>query len=205
MSSYLKPPLQFSPDFTQGLLSKEFWQFDRMVPRHWKKMPTVPIYGKTHKTCSSPQIRQLWSWIIVYTIGDSMSTKRVQMIIVGWLLTFLRQGQICASLHLYGENAEKTFSLYVLKTNGRNLQCMIKVVNPFCYNQDCVPCCWAIYWYEIMFHKISHGAFCRRDLDFFFNRSNSLNKFAAMPIYGKTRLKIYFSRTKKALWLVVGI
>ena len=28
-----------------------------------------------------------------------------------------------------------------------------------------------------------------------------LNKMATMPIYGKIHLKIYFSRTKKALWL----
>ena len=55
------------------------------------------------------------------------------------------------------------------------------------------------------FTRFHMGPSVEEILTFFFNRSNSLNKFAAMPIYGKTRLKIYFSRTKKALWLVVGI
>ena len=35
---------------------------------------------------------------------------------------FTGQGQICISMHLYGENVEKSFSQKVLKTNGRNLQ-----------------------------------------------------------------------------------
>ena len=53
------------------------------------------------------------------------------MIVVGWPLTFLRQSQICTLIHLYGKNVEKkkSFSQYVLKTNGLNLQCMIKEVN----------------------------------------------------------------------------
>ena len=153
-------------------------------------MPTVPIYGKTHKTCSFSTNKT------ALKLNHSIYHRRLNVYQACSndyrRLTFdlfTPRSNFALPYILYGENAEKTFSLYVLKTNGRNLQCMIKVVNPFCYNQDCVPCCWAIYWYEIMFHKISHGAFCRRDLDFFFNRSNSLNKFAAMPIYGKTPLK----------------
>ena len=51
------------------------------------------------------------------------------MMVVGWLLTFLLQGQIFALIHLYGENGEKSFSKYALKTNGWNLQYMIKEVN----------------------------------------------------------------------------
>ena len=31
------------------------------------------------------------------------------MVIVGCPLTFLRQGQICVPMHLYGENVEKLF------------------------------------------------------------------------------------------------
>ena len=41
-------------------------------------------------------------------------TKFVQMMTLGWLLTFLRQGQICIPMHLYGENIEKSFSQNVL-------------------------------------------------------------------------------------------
>ena len=43
--------------------------------------------------------------------------------------------------NLYGENVEKSFSQNVLKTNGRNLQCIIKVVKLFShsYSQNFVP------------------------------------------------------------------
>ena len=56
-------------------------------------------------------------------------------------LTFdlLRQGQICVPMCLYEENIENLISHNVLTTNDRNLQCMIKVANPFSYNQDFVP------------------------------------------------------------------
>ena len=53
------------------------------------------------------------SWYIA-----SISTKFVQMMTVSGPLTFLRQGQICAPMHLYGENVEKSFSHGVSKTNG---------------------------------------------------------------------------------------
>ena len=33
-------------------------------------------------------------------------------------MIFLRQGQMCVPMHLYGENVEKSFSQNVLKTNG---------------------------------------------------------------------------------------
>ena len=59
--------------------------------------------------------------------------------IIGWHLTFLRQGQICFPIHLYLENVEKSFSQNVLDNNVWNLQCMIKVVNHFSYNQTFVP------------------------------------------------------------------
>ena len=36
---------------------------------------------------------------------------------LGLPLTFLRQGQICVPMHLYGENVEKSFSQNVLKTD----------------------------------------------------------------------------------------
>ena len=90
--SSLKQREQFSPDFTSGLLSKGYWQFVRMVPHHWTRWP--PNMVKALKK-SSPEPRKLWSWILVYSIGDSRSTKFVQVMVVGWPLTFLRQDQIC--------------------------------------------------------------------------------------------------------------
>ena len=53
-----------------------------------------------------------------------------------WCLTFLRQGQICVPMYLYGENIENSVSYNVLMTNGWSLQCMIKVANPRSYNQN---------------------------------------------------------------------
>ena len=47
---------------------------------------------------SSPELRKLWGWILEYSIGDSKSTKFVQMMILGWPLTFLWYGQICVLL-----------------------------------------------------------------------------------------------------------
>ena len=57
---------------------------------------------------------------MVYSIGDSRSTKFVQMMTIGLPLIFLQQGLICVLIHvhLYGENVEKSFSENVLKTNG---------------------------------------------------------------------------------------
>ena len=76
-------------------------------------------------------------------MDDSVTNKFVQIMILGWALTFIRQGQI----HLYAENVEKSFSQNVLKINGWHWQCMniilsylmIKVVKPFSNNQISVP------------------------------------------------------------------
>ena len=54
--------------------------------------------------------------------------KFVEMMVMSWPLTFLRQGQICTLIHLYVENVEKSFSWYVLKTNGWNLQFVNKEI-----------------------------------------------------------------------------
>ena len=67
---------------------------------------------------------------------DSRSTKFVQMMVVGWPLIFLRQDQICTLIHLYGENVEKSFSQWIIKTTGWNLQGMIKLVKLFSYYQN---------------------------------------------------------------------
>ena len=58
---------------------------------------------------------------------------------LGWPLTFLLKGQICIPMHLFGENVDKSFSQNVLKTNGWNLQLVIKVVKHFSYNKNFVP------------------------------------------------------------------
>ena len=101
--------------FGWDLLSKGYQQFVQIVPCHWIRP-------------SSPEPRKLWGIILVYSIVDWRSTKIVQIMVEGWSLTILQQGQICAPMYLYGENVKKSFSQNVLNTNGWNLQCMIKLL-----------------------------------------------------------------------------
>ena len=53
--------------------------------------------------------------------------------------TFLRQGQNCFRIHLYGANIEKAFYQNMLKTKGWYLQYMSKVVTSFSPNQNFIP------------------------------------------------------------------
>ena len=117
----------FSPDFTCGLQSKGYWLIVLIGSALWNKMATMPIYGKKHLKVSLSSTKKAFV-VLVYSVGDSRSTKFAQMMILGWPLTFLCQGQVCISIHLYGENVEKSFSTSALKTNGWNLHCMHKVV-----------------------------------------------------------------------------
>ena len=71
---------------------------------------------------SSQEPRKFWGWMLIYSIGDSRSTKFVQMMVIGWSLIFLQPDHICAPIYLFGENVEKIFSQYVLKTKSWNLQ-----------------------------------------------------------------------------------
>ena len=86
----------------------------------------MPIYGEKHLKSSSPEPRKLQGWILLQSIVVSRSSEYVQMMTLAWHLTFLRHSQICVPMHFYRENIENSVSQNVLKTNGRNLQCMIK-------------------------------------------------------------------------------
>ena len=55
---------------------------------------------------------------MVYSIGDSGSTSFVEMMVVGCPLTYLLHSQIWAPKHSCGEKVEKTFSQWIIKTNG---------------------------------------------------------------------------------------
>ena len=133
MSSSLKPLDQFH-QFT--CLSKGYCQFVQVVPCHWTRWPPCPCIVKTLKNLllQNQESFAVESWCIA---SGTQSTKFVKMMIVGWALFFLLQSQICVPIHLYGENVEKNhFSHYVLKTNGWNLQRMIKEVKLFSYHQN---------------------------------------------------------------------
>ena len=51
-----------------------------------------------------------WGWTFAGIIGDERSTKIAKRIVVRWRLTFLRQGQVCFPMHLYGKNLQKSSS-----------------------------------------------------------------------------------------------
>ena len=59
------------------------------------KMAAMSIYGKNTLKSSLPDLRKLWSWILVCSTGVWLSTKFVQIMTVCWPLTFLQQSQIC--------------------------------------------------------------------------------------------------------------
>ena len=91
------------------------------------KMAAMPIYSKNTQLSSFPEARKLWGWILIYSTGDkvyqfcSNDGRRLNF-------DLLREGQICAPIHLYGKTVEKSFSQWIIKTNGWNLQRVIKVV-----------------------------------------------------------------------------
>ena len=75
---------------------------ERLLKWLRSKMAAMPIYGKNLWKSSSPEQRLPWGWIFAQIIGDGRSTKVAKMLVVHWRLTFLRQGQVCFLMHLYG-------------------------------------------------------------------------------------------------------
>ena len=138
-------------------------------------------------------------WILIFSIKDSRSTKFVQMMTVSGPLIFLRQSRICVRMHLNRANVENSFSQNAWKTNGWNLQCVIKVVKHLSYNQNFVPwwllqnCvifkCLLLWNCLSNFHQISHVSSVKRVMSICLNGSAQLNKMAAMSIYGKNSWK----------------
>ena len=65
------------------------------------------IWYKTFKNLLL-QNRMPWRWTFAGIIGDGRSTNIAKRIVVRWRLTFLRQGQVCFPMHLYGKNLQKS-------------------------------------------------------------------------------------------------
>ena len=57
-----------------------------------------------HHAHLTPEQRMHWEWIFAQIIRDGRSTKVAKMMIVHWPLTFLRWGQVCFRMHLYGHH-----------------------------------------------------------------------------------------------------
>ena len=132
-----KPLEQFSTDFAWGLMLKGYCQFVRIVPHHWTRWLSCPYMVKHLKIFSRTKkaLRLSLGWVLVYSIKDSRSTKFVQMMVVGW--PFYGKVKFVPPYICMGKML-KSLSQNVLKTNGWNLQCMIKV-KLFNYYQNCVP------------------------------------------------------------------
>ena len=127
---------------SHGLLSKGYCQFVQMVPRHWTRWPPCPFMVKTLKNLllQNQESFGAESWILVYSIAVSSSTKFVQMMMIFWPLTFLWHCQICISIDLSGLEGVGAGRGWGLKmTNARNLQCMSKVVKVCSKDQDSAP------------------------------------------------------------------
>ena len=45
-----------------------------------------------------------WGWLFAQIIKDGRSTKVAKMMVVHWHLSFLRRGQVCFPMHLYGHH-----------------------------------------------------------------------------------------------------
>ena len=80
----------------------------KMVAVRWPRWPPRPYMVKTFKKSSSPEPRMPSGWTFAGIIGDGRSTKIAKRIVVRWRLTFLRQGQVCFPMHLYGKNLQKS-------------------------------------------------------------------------------------------------
>ena len=52
----------------------------------------------------SPKPKMPWDWIFAQVIKDEISTNIDKIIVVHWRLTFLRRGQVCFLMQLYGHH-----------------------------------------------------------------------------------------------------
>ena len=119
------------------------------------KMAAMSIYDKTLKTLlfQNQETFKAESWYITSRTQGLPGLYEWWPQVDRW--PFFRQGPIWVSMHLYGENIEKSFFQNVFKTNGWNLQCVIKVVEHFSYKTFCplrviFPCPLALYMHKIV-------------------------------------------------------
>ena len=60
------------------------------------------LHGKKHLKILFSKLRTACGWIFAYIIWNWRSTKVAKIILIHWHLTFLRRGQVCFCMHLYG-------------------------------------------------------------------------------------------------------
>ena len=96
-------------------------------------MTAMPIYSKTLKISFSRTKKALRLNFYVRHLG--LKVYQVYSNADRRLIFCPLYGQIYSPIHLYGKHVEKSFSQHVLKTNGRNLQRMIKALKLCSYRQ----------------------------------------------------------------------
>ena len=96
------------------------------------KMAAMPIHNKNLLKSSSQEPNKPWGLIFAQILGDRRSTK-ISKIILCWRFTFLRQGQICFPIHLYGpyifiwKNVENSYFGHLL-CNQLNQNLMMSIL-----------------------------------------------------------------------------
>ena len=98
-----EPLGQFCSNFIWSLLRLGEWEIAKMVGARWPRWLPCPYMVKTFKNLLL-QNRGCLGAESLHVIGDGRSTKIAKIRVVYWHLTFLRQGQVCFPMHLYGKN-----------------------------------------------------------------------------------------------------
>ena len=93
---------QFCSYFIWSLLRLGEWKIAKMVAVHWPRRPPCPYMVKTFKIFSSRAEDDFGLNLCLNHPGRG-STKVAKIMVVHWHLTFLRQGQVCFPMHLYGK------------------------------------------------------------------------------------------------------
>ena len=173
----------------------------------------------------------LCGWIFTNIIGNRRSTKVAKIMIIQWHLTFLRWGQFCFCMHLYGKNIQN-FKWLSLEPLGQF--CSKFIWNLFRLGEwkiaKMVVVCWprwlpCPHMVKTFKNLLLQNGGCLgaesllRSLETVGGGGGS-TKVAKimvlhwhltflrqgqvcfpMHLYGKKHLKIFFSKTKDALWL----
>ena len=105
---------QFCSDFIWSLLRLGERMIAKIVAVHWPRWPPCPYMVKTLKNL----FLQNWGRPGAESLhkssgrggGGGGSTKVAKIMVIHWHLTFLRQGQVCFPMHVYGKKTLKIFS-----------------------------------------------------------------------------------------------
>ena len=100
-----------------------------MVAVRWPRWPPCPYMVKTFKNLLPQNPRMPWGWIFAQFIGDERSAKVAKIIVLHWRLTFLRRGQVCFPMHLYGHHTFVLEKCWEFQTTSP-----LKLLSQFCSN-----------------------------------------------------------------------